>query len=128
MSCDKNSTLDKLQEELEKIEEADIKSGNPIKGWAKIDKVLKLQTCALCPYAGFHKYPGQKDVVGVYKCAVSGLELVITEAVVLRRKSADCPIHRLVGNMQKAREEMREKFTKAVESGEVMVPPEAESK
>ena len=128
MSCDKNSTLDKLQEELENIEEADIKTGNPIKGWEKINTVLKLRTCALCPYAGFHKYPGQTDITGVYKCAVSGLELVITEAVVLRRKSADCPIHKLSESMKMAKEEMRMKIIEAAESGQMMAPPEATSK
>lgn len=128
MSEKKDSVLDKLSDEIKEIRDEDIKGGSPQKGWAKIVQVLQLKTCALCPYAGLHKYPGKDDVVAVYKCAASGLELVITEAVVLHRKSADCPIHKLAENMQKARDEMAEKFRQSLASGEAMNPIEEGSK
>lgn len=128
MSTKKDSILDKLNDEIKEIRDEDIKSGSPKKGWAKIIQVLQLSACTHCPYAKLHKYPGKDDVVAVYKCDASGRDLVITEAVVLGRKSADCPIHKLSENMAKAREEMRKKFEEAMESGQAMVPPEVGSK
>lgn len=128
MSEKKDSVLDKLSDEIKEIRDEDIKGGSPQKGWAKIVQVLQLGSCTACPYVKLHKYPGNDDITAVYKCSASGRDLVITEAVVLHRKSADCPIHKLSENMQKARDEMAEKFRQSFTSGEVMNPIEEGSK